>query len=175
MLGKLIKYDLKAMGKTIIPFWAALLISGWLLAIQNQFSSIGKFSTMNVIVVLICIVVITAVLVMNVVIIIQRFWNGLLKEEGYLMFTLPVSSRGLIFSKLISAMLISLGTGIVIILMFLPWIFLEEVHFEDIRTIMNAINLSIVKWSVIWYRSLYCRGCKWNLSYICSDGNWTVK
>ena len=43
--------------------------------------------------------VIVAIFVMNVIIVIQRFWNGLLQEEGYLMFTLPVTTRSLILSK----------------------------------------------------------------------------
>lgn len=147
MLGKLIKYDLKAMGKTIIPFWAALLISGWLLAIQSRFGKITEVTRMNGLMLIICVAVITAVLVMNVVIVIQRFWKGLLKEEGYLMFTLPVSARNLILSKLVSALLISLGTVIVIILMFIPWILgmSHGISWSDVVELFHSLNINIVK------------------------------
>lgn len=45
--------------------------------------------------------------VMTILFIIQRFWNGLLKEEGYLMFTLPVETWQLITAKGMSATLIT--------------------------------------------------------------------
>ena len=43
--------------------------------------------------------------VLTLVLIIQRFNRNLLKDEGYLMFTLPVSVHSLLFSKLLSALL----------------------------------------------------------------------
>ena len=45
--------------------------------------------------------------VMTILFTIQRFWNGLLKEEGYLMFTLPVKVWELIVSKAITATIVS--------------------------------------------------------------------
>lgn len=147
MLGKLIKYDIKAMSKIIVPFWAALLILGWVIAIQNHFRKVTQFSTMNVLMIVIAIVIITAVFVMNIVIVIQRFWRGLLKEEGYLMFTLPISARNLILSKLISALLISLGTVFVIIFMFLPWILIGG----DLKNLIFAFrnfDFNNVKWMI---------------------------
>lgn len=63
---------------------------------------------------MVIVAVIVAIFVMNVIIVIQRFWNGLLQEEGYLMFTLPVTTRSLILSKVISALIISCGTVLVI-------------------------------------------------------------
>jgi hypothetical protein len=53
------------------------------------------------------------IFVMNIIFVVQRFWNGLLKDEGYLMFTLPVSTRKLIFSKALSSSISILG-GIVV-------------------------------------------------------------
>lgn len=66
---------------------------------------------------LLFLLLIMAVVVMNIVVIIQRFWKGLLKEEGYLMFTIPVSERSLILSKVCSGLLVTIGTIVVIILM----------------------------------------------------------
>lgn len=112
MLGKLIKYDLKALGKILLPLWGTLIIGGLIfgLSLRGDITS----NTMTVFSLILIIAIITAILVLNVIIIIQRFWKGLLKEEGYLMFTLPVTTRSLILSKVLSALIISCGTMLVI-------------------------------------------------------------
>ena len=53
-----------------------------------------------------------AVLVLALVFVIGRFYNGLLKSSGYLMFTLPVSTDSLIWSKAVFGVLIWAGTGL---------------------------------------------------------------
>ena len=54
-----------------------------------------------------------ALFVMTIVFVIQRFWNGLLKEEGYLMFTLPVKTWELVVSKALTATLIACISAVV--------------------------------------------------------------
>lgn len=122
MLGKLIKYDLKSIGKTMIPLWITVIILGGIFLIFGlqfrwDYSELSFAATKSslygmTILVLLLAAIFVAMFVVNIMFIIQRFWNGLLKEEGYLMFTLPVSVRSLILSKSISAFLISLGSMI---------------------------------------------------------------
>lgn len=115
MLGKLMKYDLKSMFKTMLPLWIALVVASILFSIRLVFFSGGEGSAFvssqgNVSLVIMGMVlfgVFAAVFVLNIIVVIQRFWNGLLKDEGYLMFTLPVSSRSLIISKALSAVIIT--------------------------------------------------------------------
>ncbi len=115
MLGKLMKYDLKSMLKTMLPLWIALIVASILFSIRLIFFSGGEEAPFvssggNVSLVIMGMVlfgVFAAVFVLNIIVVIQRFWNGLLKDEGYLMFTLPVSSRSLIISKALSAVIIS--------------------------------------------------------------------
>ena len=58
--------------------------------------------------------------VFPVMIVIRRFYSGLLKREGYLMFTLPVKPWQLVLSKLICALATTVVNGIVgILAMFL--------------------------------------------------------
>lgn len=113
MLGKLIKYDLKALGKILLPLWGTLIIVGLIFGLSIRGGDNGS-NTMVAFSLILIIVIITAIFVLNVIIIIQRFWKGLLKEEGYLMFTLPVTTRSLILSKVLSALIISCGTMLVI-------------------------------------------------------------
>jgi len=109
MLGKLMKYDLKSMFKSFTPLWLALLAVSAVnrfLVFRNDarfangvsaFVSIFLYGSL-------CI----AVVVVTIVLIIRRFYSGLLKDEGYLMFTLPVKTWQLVASKCLSATIITL-------------------------------------------------------------------
>lgn len=112
MLRKLIKYDLKSMGRTMVPLWLTTIILAVLLGVYLKFQSMDFNNAVVIFLVFALMVVFTVIMVLNIVFIIQRFWNGLLKEEGYLMFTIPVSARKLILSKVISGVLITIGSVI---------------------------------------------------------------
>lgn len=119
MLGKLMKYDIKAMIRVFIPMWIVAPILALMLSFSirgaiawaNGSMLGGMLSIGNNILLAIAGILfagaIIGLLVMTVVFVIQRFWNGLLKEEGYLMFTLPVKVWELIVSKALTATLIS--------------------------------------------------------------------
>ena len=131
MLGKLIKYDLKALAKILAPLWGVLLVMGIIfgISIRSNLEGIG-----NTMIVFSLVVIVAVIFVVNVIIVIQRFWKGLLQEEGYLMFTLPVTTRSLILSKVISALIISCGTAFVIFLLGVEIIAISPVKFMDTAT-----------------------------------------
>lgn len=155
MLGKLLKYDLKAMGKIMIPFWIALFAVGILWGGQMRARDITALSFLGgdtgmVIVILIFTALVMAVFAMNIIVVVQRFWKGILKEEGYLMFTLPVSTRSLIFSKLLSSFLISLGTILILIVLVSLIIVIQGLDLHSLQTALQNITISsiVIKWSV---------------------------
>ena len=115
MLAKLLKYDFKSMFKMFLPLWGVLLVVS---AVNRLFTGAGLdaeggLGLVNSLMVLLYILLIVAVMVVTIVIIIARFYQGLLKDEGYLMFTIPVHTWQLITSKLISALVISLLSSLV--------------------------------------------------------------
>jgi len=111
MLGKLMKYDLRFMLRTFAPIWilapvVSLLfgfsIGGVLSYLTGYIFDSGNQDKSNLIILIISIIffsVMVAMAVMTILFVVQRFWNGLLKEEGYLMFTLPVDTWELITAK----------------------------------------------------------------------------
>lgn len=114
MLGKLLKYELKASGRTFIPLYIAILI----VAVFN-----GIFMNTNIfqiqgIGILILTSLFMALGVLTVVVTIQRFRKNLLGDEGYLMFTLPVSTSSLILSKCITALIYAMLSFIVAVFTF---------------------------------------------------------
>lgn len=117
MLRKLLKYDLRSMLRLFLPLWAAVL----LLSAVNHFTVFRLFNNfdghgLNVsatVFLLAYVLLICAVCVISLVYIIQRFYSGLLRDEGYLMFTLPVKHWQLVTGKLLTALLLLLFSGIV--------------------------------------------------------------
>lgn len=134
MLVKLIKYDLKALGKILAPLWGVLLIMGLIFGLSIRGQDIGLGQTMILVTLILIVGVMMAIFALNIVVVIQRFWKGLLKEEGYLMFTLPVTTRSLILSKVLSALIISFGTVIVIGLLGVEIVALSPVNLVNTVT-----------------------------------------
>lgn len=97
MLGKLLKYEFKATGRFFLPLYGALIIAA---LISRLFISL-RFQLPTIIGVTISVILIISVFVIALIITLNRFYKNLLTNEGYLMFTLPVNTDRLIWSKLI--------------------------------------------------------------------------
>jgi hypothetical protein len=104
MLGKLMKYEIKATARTLIPLYIALLA----FAIINKIfigtglaEKIEGFGSIPFILSIFgygC--TMAAVFIVTFFVIIQRFYKNLLGDEGYLMNTLPVSTITNLTSKI---------------------------------------------------------------------------
>lgn len=109
MTGKLIKYEIKSSIKLIAVMWAALIAASLLFSLSQNLmehtmeGSSDGFSTLMSIIELVTgfmyILVFIALAAATVIIVIMRFYKGLLGDEGYLMHTLPVKPWQLIISK----------------------------------------------------------------------------
>lgn len=122
MLAKLLKYELPAMGRKLLPLYAAWAVTAIILGIATQ-SSASKSDLMAILSILLYVGVTVAIMVLSVVMIIQRYNTSLLGDEGYFSHVLPVSVSAHIGNKLISAviwvtvtMLVALLTGLLILL-----------------------------------------------------------
>lgn len=105
MLGKLIKHEFRATGRIMLPLLGAVLVLSPIVGLiirvfdREGFNDIIRF--LGGTVVALFFVAVAAICVTSVVIMVRRFNSNLLQDEGYLMFTLPVSTHSLIWSKLI--------------------------------------------------------------------------
>jgi hypothetical protein len=118
MLGKLLKYEFRATGRILVIFYAALMIISVITRIEMAIDG-GTMSQMSafiprMIVIMLYAMCVAAVFVLTFIIVIQRFYNNLLKNEGYLMHTLPVTTWQHITSKLIVSVVWSVA-GIFVI------------------------------------------------------------
>ena len=90
MLGKLLKYEIPAMGRKLLPLYAAWAATALFLGLTTQ-SSDSKTEFMVVISALLYTAVATAIFVMTIILIVQRYSNSLLGDEAYFNHVLPVS------------------------------------------------------------------------------------
>lgn len=110
MLRKLLKYEIKATGRTFLPLYGTVLA----LAIINKVfygllwntqSSVFPLELTAGLASMIYGFTICAIFVMTLLVTIQRFQKNLLGDEGYLMFTLPVKPWQHITCKMLTAAL----------------------------------------------------------------------
>ena len=122
MLGKLMKYDLRSGIRTFSLIWIGLAalaaING--LTLRIAFDGDIQSKLANFIITVLPMVLLVALYVamgiFMLVFIINRFYKGLLGNEGYLMFTLPVTSTAHIASKALTSMIFSVASAIVALL-----------------------------------------------------------
>ena len=102
MLGKLIKYEMKSQGFMYAGIYIVVMILSIVtfgaykintaMGGNPVFSTIYRFAVAGAVI---------ALIVMSIL----RYRNNLLKDEGYLMHTLPVSAASLHFSKMIASII----------------------------------------------------------------------
>lgn len=116
MVKKLIKYEMLYYLRTLLP--AELILLGMALLVRFvQFFENDSivYSIVSGSSLITYVVAILVLLVMMFVMAIKRFYQNLYTAEGYLSFTLPVNHSEHIFSKLFSAVVMSVITGVIVI------------------------------------------------------------
>lgn len=109
MMNKLLKYECRAVGRLLVPAWAgAVILSALCLlltTLRNMIPGAGSLPVLNIADVAINLLaglLLLAMMLGCVVINIQRFYR-LLGDQGYLMFSLPVTVSQHIAAKLLCA------------------------------------------------------------------------
>ena len=127
MTGNLIKYEFRSGLRYIGIIWAALIASALLLGIMLKVMG-SVFPTdpqgilalmevlFNLVPPLLYGIIMVAMIVVTIIIVVMRFYKGLLGDEGYLMHTLPVKPWQLITSKGIVASAVVIISIIAIVL-----------------------------------------------------------
>ena len=134
MLKRLMKYEIKATGRMLLPLYGVLIA----FAIINKIFFFGSASLNNVtseflggipaaISIFAYGCIMAAVFIVTLFIIIQRFYKNLLGDEGYLMNTLPVAPWQNISSKLIVAMFWTIISGFIAMFSIFIMVFNVEV------------------------------------------------
>ncbi|MBR0302692.1 MAG: hypothetical protein IJQ80_02470 [Clostridia bacterium] len=115
MVKKLIKYDLKAFAKVMIPIEAVLLGAATLFRIIQFFESDTVFYKIFAVSTgIIFGLSVAAGIILTAIVSIVRFYKNLFTAEGYLSFTLPVTPSQHVASKLIVSLIFDVITALTI-------------------------------------------------------------
>ncbi|MBO5556630.1 MAG: hypothetical protein J5927_05545 [Oscillospiraceae bacterium] len=119
MLGKLLKHEFRATGRVMLPVMGAMVLLAALANVSIRFMLRGveagtALQILGGLLIAFAVLAVIATAVMAVVLMVSRFYRNLLKDEGYLMMTLPVSVHGLIWSKLIVSLVWILAVTLLI-------------------------------------------------------------
>ncbi len=116
MLGKLTKHEIISSGRLLLPMNLALICASiigkffiwisskevFLASVPEAFSKIVR--AISSLFTVLYVLLIFVVLIATILFLIFRFYKNYYTDEGYLMLTLPVKSKSLIISKLLSAL-----------------------------------------------------------------------
>ena len=95
MLGKLIKHEFRATGRIMLPLLGAELLLSVLAGLSirglDRMENMGFLGVTYVLTLVVFFLGLFALGVVAFVLMIQRFYKNLLRDEGYLAMTLPVS------------------------------------------------------------------------------------
>ncbi len=119
MLGKLLKHELRATSRVMLPFFGVLLALSVVSIFSFKYMGVVDNWFINLLLGLFAaafFVGIMAIAVLALAVMVERFYKNLLGGEGYLMFTLPTGVHSLVWSKLLASLLWFLLTGIVVLL-----------------------------------------------------------
>ena len=113
MFGKLMKYELRGCMRVFLPLWGATLalalINGLTNGFQPSISAPLLRFFLQVLPALLLFGLSFGMFVMAFVLIIRRFFSGLLGDGGYLAFSLPATYSQHIASKLLTALIMLAG------------------------------------------------------------------
>lgn len=157
MLGKLIKHELRGSGRTMLPFILVSLflsvMAGLSMRAMEHQQEYSWFNILFGIVIFLFVAGLMAVCIMSVVVVINRFRQNLLGDEGYLMFTLPVSVDEHIWAKLIVSAIWFLATALTcmlaVVLVLLCNVRTFDVNWSEVGYVMSELGRMMREFGVL--------------------------
>ena len=111
MLGKLLKYEIKATSRILLPLYLVLFVVAVVNRVLNPFEILENAQgfniqiLINILSIILYFIITFSVMAATFIIMIQRFYKNFLGDEGYLSFTLPVETWKHVLSKLLTSMM----------------------------------------------------------------------
>ena len=164
MFLKLMKQDIRATARIMVPVYAAAIVLAGFTRVLDLLPQDNAFmSVLAGLVGVLFSLAMSATVVASFVLMIWRFHKNYMTDEGYLMFTLPVSTAELIFSKLLvaiawfacSALVVSIATLIVGSGGHISFVGFDSIPAEELRSISAAVVTATLVAGVTFCLMLY--------------------
>lgn len=138
MLGKLIRYDFKAVQRLLFPVYGAMIVLSVVIGLTSRSDSGSGYTVFQISMMLFMMIVLAAIL-LTIYLLVERFYHNLLGNEGYLMFALPVSTSEHIIAKILTA-LIWMAMGCLAVLVCGIIMGLFSMTWEDLMNMFRGIG-----------------------------------
>ncbi len=153
MLKKLLKYEMKSVGRLFLILDAAVLILAIITGLMFRGSlDMDHLNIASVIMLMIYVLLNIALVIVTATMIVQRFYQNMLCGEGYLMHTLPVPTWMHVTSKTIAAFIWIVIAGAIAMISFFLLMLIGFGNVEEVRYILQymyeAIDVSAA-WIVL--------------------------
>lgn len=148
MLIKLMKHEFRATARVMLPLYLVTILLALMTRASSLWTKMVTFegltgrnflSLLSGIIAVGFVLALIATFVVAVVLTIQRFRSNLMADEGYVMFTLPVSTHSLVWSKLIVSTVWFLGAVIIDIVSVMTLVADLEM-FQELGRVMVEIS-----------------------------------
>ena len=120
MLSKLLRHEFRATARILLPVYLVMLGSAALfslfMTLALRYEDVPALNVFTGVSATVFVVTIVGASVLTLALMVYRFYKNYMTDEGYLMFTLPVSTSQLIWSKLLVALVWSAATLIITLL-----------------------------------------------------------
>ena len=152
MLRNLLKYDFRSLYRPFVLTWSAALALALITRLTLFYPDLVPdkadlfFAQMALYAYLASLI---AIAVVALILVIQRFYKGIWRNEGYLLHPLPVRSWQILLSKLIAAgsmLFLSILVGIGSVFLLLP---LSDPRFEPLARSFQALSESLSGWPLL--------------------------
>lgn len=156
MLIKLIKHEFRATARVMLPLYLVTILLALMTRASSLWTKMVTFegltgrnflSLLSGIIAVGFVLALIATFVVAVVLTIQRFRSNLMADEGYVMFTLPVSTHSLVWSKLIVSTVWFLGAVIIDIVSVMTLVADLEM-FQELGRVMVEISQQLTAYNV---------------------------
>jgi len=170
MLGKLILYDIRALGRSLLPVQLVVLLFGLATTVLFTFSMRYSFNNVLsslpasrlagimqigvVIGVIILFSLLCASAIMTLVLVVRHFYLNLMGDEGYLSFTLPVTVTQHVVAKTLSGLMWIILNALVILFLVLVFAVFgtasKGIVNSDFVTILNTFFADLFTYDAVF-------------------------
>lgn len=153
MFGKVFKYEMKAVRRTLLPLYGAMILVALLFGLTTSMTTdfSGVREGLPVIVDIAEIILSTlffagliACSVVTFVVLIRRFYSDFLGNEGYLQLALPVTTNVHLAARTLTAFLWTLLSGVTAVLSLAVLVFIFSFEIQDLagffRNILDMVR-----------------------------------
>ena len=154
MLGKVLKYDIKALSRYLIPLYAVILGLSLMIRILSLFDDVSIIAIVLGLMILALVFAVGFSFLLTGIFNIKYYLENLFKDEAYLTHTLPVKKGTLLLSKVLACVIIIIMTFICVLFSLLI-AFYKEGFFSEIFKILGESYAGMEIYKFVLYMGIY--------------------